>query len=250
MKKILILSALVLSSINIALAESKSKIAIIIDDIGYQYKRDKAIIDLEGDITYAILPNTPYSITLAEYANKQGKDVILHLPMQGSRDNIAEPGTLTKSLSKEEFKKQVDSMLNSVPHIIGLNNHMGSVLTKQDKQMGWLMEAITESNLDLFYVDSLTSQASIAKYVALAFNIPTVSRDIFLDSIVDEAHIQRSFDRLIEQAQRWDNAVAIGHPHAETLTVLKRNIKKLHEHNIELVPISSMVSKRRRLTLH
>lgn len=248
MKKVVCFLMAILLPFNLAYANNKTQIAIIIDDIGYQYKRDKAIIELDGNISYAILPNAPHSLRLADYANEQGKEIILHLPMQGSRDELDEPETLSNTLEETVFKQRLHKLLNSVPHIIGVNNHMGSVLTKQDLYMGWVMEAIAKTKKDLFYVDSVTSEKSVARYVALSFGIPALSRDVFLDSVVSEEHIQKSFDKLIRIALRNGRAIAIGHPYPETLKVLARNIAQLEQQNIELVPISSMIFRAPKVT--
>ena len=64
-----------------ASAAQLSRVAIVIDDIGYRYS-DANALNLPGNITFSILPHTPYGKKLAEQANIAHHDVLLHIPME------------------------------------------------------------------------------------------------------------------------------------------------------------------------
>ncbi|MEM8844177.1 MAG: divergent polysaccharide deacetylase family protein, partial [Pseudomonadota bacterium] len=66
-------------------AEGSYKIAIIIDDLGNSLSKGKQLINMPYQMTYAILPNRPYSEKLANMAKNSGKEVMVHLPMQSSQ---------------------------------------------------------------------------------------------------------------------------------------------------------------------
>lgn len=224
-----------------AVNQQTAKIAIIIDDVGYQYKQVKALMDLPFALTYAILPNTPYAKRLAEYAHQHNKEVLVHLPMEGSRQEIFEPQTLTRQMKQAEFKRMTSRLINAIPHAVGVNNHMGSVLTQQTTHMQWLMETLSAQTSDLFFIDSFTTPRSQAYAQARTRNIPSLQRDFFLDNDLDPARIRRAFQQLINKAHQNGSAIAIAHPHAITLDVIRHALSALPQNNTQLVSVSELL---------
>lgn len=214
-------------------------IAIIIDDLGNGYERDKRAVLLPGQLSYAFLPHTPHTKALARLAHSLNKDVLLHLPMQSSAGEPLDPGALTLDMSARELLQTFQNSLASVPHAVGINNHMGSLLTQHPGHMQWLMRAMVETNL--FFVDSFTSAKSIAYKIAHEYQIPNLKRDVFLDSIRHPAAIRHQFYRLLETARKNGVALAIGHPYPETLNVLETLLPSLSKHGIRLVSVSHMI---------
>lgn len=221
-------------------------ISIIIDDLGEQLVAGKQAIALPGQITYAFLPHTGYAARLAELAHQQNKEVMLHMPMQAIGENRLGSGGLTLDMSHNDFLSALKSSLDSVPHISGLNNHMGSLLTQHPGHMTWLMEALSSEHDHLYFVDSRTTDHTIAHQIATEYKVPTISRNVFLDNSRDEVAISRQFERLIKQAEQNGTAVAIGHPYAETLAFLQKALPTLEQRGIELIS-TSMIIKRREL---
>ena len=81
-----------------------ARIAIIIDDLGYQLEAGRRSINLPGPVTCAILPSTPRATKLAEAAFANGKDVLLHLPLEPvSRDSQPDPGGILLDMSRDQF---------------------------------------------------------------------------------------------------------------------------------------------------
>lgn len=230
-----------------ALAEStepSGRIAIIIDDIGYQLTAGRRALQLPGPVAFAILPQTPRGRMLARQAHERGKEVLLHLPLQAVPTETVltpDPGGLTLDMSRKQFSTMFDSSLQSVPYVIGINNHRGSLLTRHPGHMSWLMEEINARG-DLFFVDSFTTHQSVALDIAVESGVPAVKRDVFLDPDETEETLQREFARLIRLARRRGLAVGIGHPYPTTLAFLERELPRLADDNIELISISEMVS--------
>lgn len=214
------------------------KIAIIIDDIGYQ-QTDLAMVALPYPLTIAILPFTPYGQRSAQLAFRQRKDVMLHMPMQASNNKELGPGGLTSDMSRGAFLKEMDAALHDIPYAIGINNHMGSLLTELDQPMSWLMQYLKQRQL--FFVDSLTTVQSRARYQAQRHGVTNLSRHVFLDNDVSEAALQQQFDLLIRIAKRHQQAIAIAHPYPETYTFLKQRLAQLSELGVELVPVSTLL---------
>ena len=216
-------------------------IAIIIDDIGNQYKEGKRAVSLPGPVAYAVLPHTPYGPTLARDANSLGKEVMLHQPLQATRNNhLLGHGAITLDHSAEELHETLRGNLGTVPFVVGVNNHMGSLLTRHPGHMRWLMEALKQDG-SLFFVDSVTTGRSIAFGVAEEHGIPSIRRDVFLDSDQDSQAIAVQFERLKQHARRNRFAVGIGHPFPETLQVLEKELPRLSALGYRLVSIQRMI---------
>ena len=222
-------------------AESSARIAIIIDDLGYQLDAGHRAIELPGPVAYAVLPQTPRGRQLAQAAHDNGKEVLLHLPLQAAgSDSPAEPGSITLDMSRETFNEVFAAALESVPFAIGVNSHRGSLLTRHPGHMRWLMEEILGHDA-LFFVDSFTTAESVALQVAGEMHVAAIKRDVFLDHEPAASSIAHEFERLKLLAREHGVAVAIGHPHPATLELLERELPKLAEQGFELVAISDLM---------
>lgn len=227
-----------------AAAVPRPAIAIIIDDLGNQQGNGRRAIEVPGELTYSVLPHTPFAEQLARLAYESGKEVMLHLPMESMRGLPLGPGGLTADMHESELVHSFLHSLGSIPHVHGLNNHMGSLLTTRERPMRALMQAVRECG-DFYFVDSLTVAGSLITRLAREHGIPTTSRDIFLDNVVDRAEIAEQFSKLIAHAKTHGTALAIGHPHSETIDVLRELVPGLHAHGVELVSVSSLIARRR-----
>jgi polysaccharide deacetylase 2 family uncharacterized protein YibQ len=211
-------------------------IALIIDDLGNNLSRGQAAVDLPGKITYAIIPFTPSSRKLAQQALLADKEVMLHAPMSAVDDAALGEGGLTPQLSREEFLSTLTAALDSLPGVSGANNHMGSDLTTRRKQMAWLMQELRWR--DLYFVDSRTSDQTVAASVAAEFRVPHLSRQVFLDNNRDTNKIDERFDALVTLAKKQGLAVGIGHPYPETIEYLRGALPKLEEQGVRLAFVS------------
>lgn len=214
-----------------------ARIAIVMDDIGYRYT-DKHALSLPGEITYSILPHTPYGKNIAIKANAKQKDVMLHIPMEAENGKKLGPGSLTSKMSKTEIIASLNASLAEIPFAIGINNHMGSHLTQLDAPMSWTMNFLKRHHL--LFLDSRTSPYSVAGDIAKAIGVPARNRNIFLDNQLTDSYITQQFQLLIKHANSQKIAIAIAHPHPETIRALKRLIPTLAQNNIELVPLSAL----------
>ncbi len=215
-------------------------IAIIIDDLGDSRHRGERAIALPGSVTLAVLPHTPWATELAELAGLHRREVMLHLPMATIADAPLGPNPLMPQLSKTEFLTRIGQALDRVPGARGINNHMGSALTQQPREMAWLMEEIKRRRL--YFIDSRTTHKTVASSVARGQNVLTASRDVFLDNQRNPAAIEQQFRTLLRIARKRGTAVGIGHPYPETMTYLERVLPRLQKEDITLVPASSVVA--------
>ena len=219
-------------------------IAIIIDDLGNK-SSDEQAIRLPGAVALAFLPHTPHTPHLAKLAHANNKEILLHAPMQSIHDDKKlGPGSLTIDMNEAEFIKTLQSDLASVPHVQGINNHMGSLLTRHPGHMLWLMQEINRQG-GLFFVDSRTTAHSVARMVANENNVPSLTRDVFLDADEGEEFVEKQFDRLLKIARVHGYALAIGHPYPATMKVLKKKLLQLDSEQIDLVPVSTLLKYRK-----
>ncbi|MBT8439939.1 MAG: divergent polysaccharide deacetylase family protein, partial [Gammaproteobacteria bacterium] len=203
-----------------AYAGSKAEIALIIDDLGNNPDTGLAALQLPGNIAYSFLPNTPHATILAELAHEKGKQVMVHIPMESEHHERLGPNALLADMEEQEYKSVLQAALEAVPYAVGLNNHMGSLLTQKEMPMQWLMDVLGQNNL--FFLDSRTTTKTVAQKTAGIMGITTLRRDVFLDNSRDEAAIRIQFAELISKAKRRGYATGIAHPYPETITVLKQ----------------------------
>ena len=217
------------------------RVAIIIDDLGYDPKIAEKFLEVDGTLTMAVLPHSPFQKTIARAAKKRGFEVMLHLPMEPNEYPQVDPGpgTLITTMSPDALIQQLRANLAVVPHISGVNNHMGSKLTENSAQLYQIFSVLKQEGL--FFVDSRTTAKTMCKPSARLLRIPFAQRDIFLDHQPVEGIIERQLDRLVRLAQARGYAVAIGHPHELTAEVLKRALPKLKK-KVVFVPASEIVA--------
>lgn len=217
-------------------------IAIIIDDMGYQQGPGRRVVDLPGAVTCAFLPHGPHTAELARQAHARQKEVMLHLPMQpvGHHPAGREAGVLTLDMTRQQFVRSLRASVEAVPHASGLNNHMGSLLTQHPGTMAWLMQSLGEQG-DLFFVDSRTTSATVARQLAGEYGIPSMSRNVFLDNEPDPEAVRAQFRQLLEIARREGTALAIGHPYPATLAILEEELAQLAGQDIQLLPVSRLI---------
>jgi polysaccharide deacetylase 2 family uncharacterized protein YibQ len=220
-------------------------VSVVIDDLGNFHARGLEAIELPGPITYAVLPHTPHGPSLARRAHSLGKEVLVHLPMEAAPERRLGPGALTASLHREQFHRRLRSALNSVPHAVGASNHMGSRLTTLAQPMGWLMEELA-GRRGWVFLDSRTTPGTVAEASARAAGLATTRRDVFLDNVPARGAVRMRFHELVATALRDGSAVAIGHPHPQTLEVLARQLPRLDALGVRLVPLSVLIRHRLR----
>lgn len=225
-------------------AEPAVRVAIIIDDLGNNLSLGRRAVDLPGALTYAVLPELQHSRELALRAHQRGKEIMLHLPMQTADGRLMGPGGLNMDMTREAFARQVKANLDAVPFVAGVNNHMGSLLTRHPGAMRWLMEDL-KSLGSYYFVDSRTDVRTVARDFARQEGLANAQRDVFLDNQQDEDYIRGQLRTLIRKARKNGSAIAIGHPYSETINVLTEMLPRLAAKGIELVPVSELVETQR-----
>jgi polysaccharide deacetylase 2 family uncharacterized protein YibQ len=214
-------------------------VAIIIDDLGYDRALAEKLIDLNEPFTVSVLPHSPHQQAIARLAHDRGLEVMLHLPMEPLEYPEIDPGpgALLSAMSPDELLRVLEENLAAVPHVAGVNNHMGSKLTARSEQIYQVFSVLKRRGL--FFIDSRTTNESICRASARLFQIPFTQRDVFLDHYHDAAFIRRQIRELVRIAQLRGEAVGIAHPHPLTYRILKEELPALRR-QVEIVPVSRL----------
>jgi hypothetical protein len=224
----------------------KAKIAVTIDDFG-QFNKEgvKEMFSIEKPLTFAVMPGLENSVVQAIEAANKGFEVIVHLPMQ-SRNGKASwlgPGAITVNMTPEEIYKQVKENFEKVPYAAGFNNHMGDMITVNDKLIKPVMEAAKE--MDFFVLDSRTTDKTKVIELAKSLGIPYAKRDVFLDDYCNEVHIEKQLKLLAEKALANGSAIGIGHVgfgRKKTAKIIKKMIPYFESQGIEFVYLSDLIN--------
>jgi polysaccharide deacetylase 2 family uncharacterized protein YibQ len=219
---------------------SLPRVAIIIDDMGYDREMAERFLELEGRLSFSVLPHSPFHEEIATSIHASGGDVILHLPMEPIEYPDIQPGhdALMSFMTPDERLEQLRRNLDAVPFIVGVNNHMGSKLTQDSSIMRQIFTVLKKRNL--FFVDSVTSPNSCSAEVARLIQVKLGKRNVFLDHVQEHNTIRFQIKRLVSIANRRGEAIGIGHPYAVTWEVLNEELPKIMA-QVNLVPISELV---------
>ncbi len=235
---IVVITTMLLAFPAVAEHAQQPTIAIVIDDMGNNLENGKGLIDLPYPLTLSFLPERRHTLALIDRARKKNKEIMLHSPMQNSLGIKLGKGGLTENMSEMQIKQTLRKSFIAIPHMVGLNNHMGSRLTTQSKVMSWVMETVSQH--PFFFLDSRTSANSVAAKTAALHSIPNITRDIFLDHHPTRKFVQAQFIKLLETAREKGTAIAIAHPHKVTLDYLRWALSKLDEKGISIASASAI----------
>jgi uncharacterized protein len=217
--------------------------AIIIDDFGGGIGGVRDFLEGDIPITAAVMPFTANSTKHAEWAHKNDIEVMVHLPMepkQGKRSWLG-PKPITVDLSAKEVRKRVLEAIDTVPHAVGLNNHMGSRAVENEKVVRAIVEVAKEKNF--YIIDSATSPKSKFPEIAKELGVPILKRDVFLDDISSSAHVRKQMRRLAKITKFTGKGIAIGHVGATGRICsvgVFQSMDEFKERKIKIVPVSKL----------
>lgn len=214
--------------------------AIIIDDIGDNLAKVEQLLALNEQLTFSILPHQKASTEIAEFLHQRQRTFLLHLPMEPDNPaNRPGKGAILSKMTAEQIQRQIQSALASVPFVVGVNNHMGSLVTTQTD----IMQAVfTElQRRQLFFVDSRTTDKTIAFKLAQQIGLKSGERKIFLDANPGVEFARNQLLRLAELAEQGQPAIAIGHPKEATLRALEEMLPEFQRRNINIVSVAELL---------
>lgn len=229
-------------------AEQGGKLALVIDDFGLQRKGVSEMLAIDCKLTAAVMPFLEYSEFDAEMAIENGKEVIIHIPMQATTHDTAShlgPRPVTIRDSEQDIKNWVCDAAENLPEAVGANIHMGTLSSSKEHVMRPLMEALHEKGM--FFLDSKTSSKSVCKSVAAQTGIRFCENEVFLEhESKSKAYIKKRLKKAMKIAQANGSCIAIGHVGCEggvvTAEAIKELLPEFRENGVELVFLSELVS--------
>ena len=219
----------------------KNRVAFVIDDIGYNLSQVRRIIQMNIPVTLSILPHCPYSQEAANEARHNGLEIILHLPMEPREYPERNPGkgALITHMSTVEIIDTLRHNIEAVPGIVGVNNHMGSRFMENGEKLTIVFNELKKRNL--FFVDSCTTNKSMARRVAKEIGIAYASRDVFIDNCHLYKDTRKILERITNSRNRWQTLILIGHPYESTFEAINEMGPIFKSEGIDIVPLSALV---------
>lgn len=216
----------------------KAKIAFVIDDWGYNLNNMGIVRQIKYPFTAAILPHLSYSKMVASVLHEQGKEVILHLPMEPQEKYRLEKNTIMVSMDARQIKTILEGDLADLEFAKGVSNHMGSRATADARVMEIVFKGLKK--MKLYFLDSYVTSESVCKAIAKKIGVPFAKRSIFLDNKEDPAYITGQIYKLKIKAKLAGSAVGIGHDRKITLEVLRDMMPQLTREGYSLVFVSEL----------
>jgi len=217
----------------------KARLAIVIDDFGYPSKSYPYFVKLDAPINISILPNHRLSSVIAVLAHRNGKEVLLHLPMQPYGRSHLEKNTIMKYMKKKQIERIVESDIDSIPYIEGVNNHMGSLITEDKRIMEIVLSIIKRKGL--YFIDSRTSYRSIAYRLAKKLKLRAGYNSLFIDNRRDRDFTMDYILRAAMIALRKKRIIVIGHDCMSTFIAIRDMLPRLRRLGVKLSFASEVV---------
>ncbi|MGG1679182.1 divergent polysaccharide deacetylase family protein [Neobacillus sp. NRS-1170] len=223
------------------------KAAVIIDDFGGGSGGVRDFLEGDIPITAAVMPFTENSKAHAEWAHKNGFEVMVHLPMEPKRGKRSwlGPKPITVDLTAKQVRQRVKEAIKTVPYAVGLNNHMGSLAVENERIVRAIVEVAKENKL--YIIDSGTSPESKFPEIANELGVPLLKRDVFLDDISSSSHVYKQMIRLAKVTEIKGKGIAIGHVGVtgKVCSVgVFQSMDEFKKRHIKIVPVSELLSEK------
>lgn len=215
------------------------KMAIVIDDCGYDLGLVRALAKLPIDMAFAVLPFKSNSTAALQIIKNNSQVAMLHLPMEPLNSYSSETRSIKVGMSKQEIQKLTREALNSLPGVKGVNNHQGSKATSDYNTMFAVLEVLKKE--DLFFVDSRTSASSLGYKLAGQMGVRTGRNQLFLDNSSEVSQIKKKIWEAAASADKNGSIIVISHARPATAEAWRECYKELVNSGIKIVPISQLL---------
>jgi polysaccharide deacetylase 2 family uncharacterized protein YibQ len=225
---------------------SPGVVALVLDDLGYDERALETLGRWETPLAVAVIPSAPYAARAVALAKRKGWDLLVHLPMEPEAGR-SEAEAIGARDGDADIRAKVLEALGKTPGALGINNHQGSKATADPRVVRAVLGVVKEKGL--FFLDSRTTNASVAGAEAGALNVPFLQRDVFLDDVAAETSakggapeaLDAAWDRALALSGKKGEAIVIGHPRRETLDFLEKRLASEKTAGARLVKVSELV---------
>lgn len=223
----------------------KAMVALVIDDLAGGEEGRWEILKISRPLTLAVLPNRAAAHSIAQEAVEKGYQVLAHIPMEPEQGNPRwlGDGAITSGMNRLQVRRTVLEDLALIPGAVGINNHMGSRVTRRKDMMQELLSVIREQGL--LVMDSRTTDQTVLAATGRKMGIPVAERTLFLDEVNSFESITDQIRKLAEIAVQRGSAVGVGHvglTGRNTARAIKEMIPWLEDQGIAMVFISEVAN--------
>ena len=217
----------------------KGRLALIIDDMGEDVGFAQGLAALDVPVAFSIWPDSGNREAVLKIAKAHGREILIHLPMQPKGYPKVDPGkhALLVTMTADEIQSSVRRAVERVPGAIGLNNHMGSQFTENPFGMHAALQTIKDKGL--FFLDSRTTADSVGEREAKRLGLRFYKRDVFLDNEQNVSAVLLQLRKAEALARSSGRAIAIGHPHHETLQAIRQWLKEKDD-SVSVVALTAL----------
>lgn len=218
------------------------RLAIVVDDFGYDPVRDAEWLDFPDKITVSVLPHGPSSRSFAASAGTRGFGVIIHVPMEpeGDAADRTEPYLLRRGMPPGEVADRFGRMAADVPQANGASNHMGSAFTSDTAAMAAFAQALKAKGF--FFLDSVTSAGTVGSTAMEQTGVPVIRRDVFLDDDGRPEEMRRQWAAALAMAKERGQAVVLCHARRETRKLLLELLPQLRREGIRAATVEEFLA--------
>ncbi len=217
------------------------RIAIIMTNLGKLSRNTSRAIDqLPSEIGLAF---SPYSANLNRWgtdARKKGFEVYLTVPMEPVNYPQNDPGPLSL-LTARTTRENVNLLKSSLARFtgyVGVINHMGSRFTASTDSIRPILSELNRRGL--MFIDSRSSQYSVAASMSRAIGMPTAINNRNLDETLSATEIESQLTELEKRAKAQGAALGRARPYPVTIRAINKWKETLADKGIILVPVSAI----------
>lgn len=196
----------------------KPIISIVIDDFGYSLDENVMYAIKNLPITVAVIPFLEYSRRIYEIARDNGREVIIHMPMESYNNRYnGRKNYIKVGMKKEEILSILGNAFNEIP-VDGMNNHMGSKATEDHEVMSVVLSFLKERGK--FFLDSVTTPNTVGFKKSRELGLVPLRRDVFIDNVSSKYYIMDRLKEVEDIAKKKGFCIAIGHIRKNTIEAL------------------------------
>lgn len=187
------------------------QIFLVIDDAGLASAETQQFLDIPVPMTIAVLPHLKETDRVCGMiARHADKEIILHQPMEAyDASKKTGRGAIYDRTKPSDISRILDINLASVRGAKGMNNHMGSRVTENERLTAEVLRYCREH--DLYFLDSKTAYNSVVPRMADKAHVHMEARDVFLDIQHDRDSVRQAWGSTVAKARENGYAIAIGH---------------------------------------
>jgi polysaccharide deacetylase 2 family uncharacterized protein YibQ len=222
-------------------ADKRPRIAILLTGLGLSGAATEAAINsLPGGVTLGFNPYAPKLDEWIGYARAAGHEALLSLAMEPVDYPRVDPGphTLLISLDRQQNVERLQWVLSRVTGYVGVVTAAGSRFTTSQGDLLPILDEIKARGL--MFVDSRSTENSVAGSLAKSIGLPRAMSDLALDQQqASRDAIDARLQQLELMARQPGVAVGLGEVYPVTIERLAQWIPTLERKGIALAPVSA-----------